>query len=81
MFEINHVNTSTETLFSSSENLTSSNLTALKKEETKLRKFYEKNRHIFDNISLQRVCLNYICTSDLLLDTFLNFFLKQSTIH
>ncbi|XP_052715726.1 protein regulator of cytokinesis 1-like isoform X9 [Crassostrea angulata] len=38
------------------ENLTSSNLTALKKEEAKLRKFYEKNRHIFDNIheSLQR---------------------------
>ncbi|XP_078338534.1 uncharacterized protein LOC111138254 isoform X3 [Crassostrea virginica] len=36
------------------ESLTSSNLTALKKEETKLRKYYEKNRHIFDNISLQR---------------------------
>lgn len=53
-------------IFIFEENLTSSNLTALKKEEAKLRKFYEKNRHIFDNIheSLQRVCLNHVCTSD-----------------
>lgn len=53
-------------IFIFEEKLTSSNLTALKKEEAKLRKFYEKNRHIFDNIheSLQRVCLNHVCTSD-----------------
>lgn len=61
----------TNPIFFSSENLTSSNLTSLKKEETKLRKFYEKNRHIFDNISLQRVYLNYICTW-----YFLKLFLK-----